>query len=308
MKFNKIIKRATTGNAVRIVAGLGLSVPLLLAGPAAFAALDLGPAGNFAVFEMGTNTAGGSWTSSTATINGDVAFRSTSPGGSSATVITGSAIGPNASAPSWSIAGGYTQVADATLQAIAQQARDFSTAAVALGVGLPSIGTISTGSSYTFSAANLAEPGTYIVNASSLNMGNGTFTFNAGVVPAGARVIVNVLGNWNLGGGSGAIIALNGLDPSQVLFNITGTGTGSGSGARVPGTVLMPNGTWNVGNSGMIISGSLIAQNVVLYNNITVNGISFVPEPSSVMAASLLLLPFGIGALRVMRRRQTLFH
>src|SRR5215469_10685370 len=98
MKSLQIGKRVIKGKVTRIAKGLGLSLPLLLAGPAAFAALDLGPAADFAVFQMGPATgAAGTWSSSgTVTITGDVAFRATSPGGTAATMVSGTAEGPNA--------------------------------------------------------------------------------------------------------------------------------------------------------------------------------------------------------------------
>ena len=72
--------------------------------------------------------------------------------------MSGSAEGPNASPPAWTIAGGYTQVPDTDLQAIAAQARTFSSDAFAAGAaltagGLPSISITGNGT-YTFTAAN----------------------------------------------------------------------------------------------------------------------------------------------------------
>lgn len=302
------------GNAIRrIAAGLGLSLPLLLAGQAAFAALDLGPASEFAVFQMGSTTSGGSWTSSNVQIGGPVAFRDTNPGGNNNTIVSNNVTGtitPSAFASrNWRLVGGtYTQVPDATLQAIAQQARDFSAAAVAAGAGLPNIGAIGNATgSYTFTSANLAEPGTYIVSATGLSLtGGNNFTLNGSQLPAGSRVILNVASGFSLSGGSQVNLA-GGLTPAQVLINYTGTSaagaSGGSAGTAIFGTFLGPNANANFNAAATIIYGSLITQSVNLSSGITILGIQFIPEPSTCIAGALLLLPFGASALRIVRKR-----
>jgi len=208
----------------------------------------------------------------------------------------------------WTVSGSYTQLPDATLQTIAQQARDFSAAAVAAGVGLPTLASVgnSTGS-YTFTSANLAEPGTYILSVTgSLSLtGGNNFTLNGSMLPAGSRVIVNVASGFSLSGGS-QVNLTGGLTPSQVLFNYTGTSaagaSGGSAGTAIFGTFLGINANANFNAAATVVYGSLITQSVNLSSGITIQGIPFIPEPSSVMAGMLLLVPFGASALRIVRK------
>lgn len=296
---------------LKIAGAVGLSLPLLLAAPPARAALELGPAADFAVFQMGTTTGTGSWTSSNVQIGGPVGFRDTNPGGNNNTIVSNNVTGsitPSAFASrNWRLVGGtYTQVPDSTLLAIANQARAFSTTAVTEGASLPNIGAIgnSTGS-YTFTSANLAEPGTYIVSATSLSLtGGNNFTLNGSLLPAGSRVILNVGTGFSLSGGSQVNLA-GGLTPSQVLINYTGTSaagaSGGSAGTAIFGTFLGPNANANFNAAATIIYGSLITASVNLSSGITILGIPFVPEPGTVLAASLLLLPLGVSMLRIAR-------
>lgn len=298
---------------MKIVGAVGLSLPLLLAAPSARAALELGPAADFAVFQMGTTTGTGSWTSSNVQIGGPVAFRDTNPGGNNNTIVSNNVTGsitPSAFASrNWRLVGGaYTQVPDSTLLAIANQARAFSAAAVTEGASLPTLASVgnSTGS-YTFTSANLAEPGTYIVSVTgSLTLtGGNNFTLNGSMLPAGSRVIVNVATGFSLSGGSQ--VNLIGLNPDQVLINYTGTSaagaSGGSAGTAIFGTFLGINANANFNAAATVIYGSLITASVNLSSGITILGIPFVPEPGTVLAASLLLIPLGASMLRIARRR-----
>lgn len=305
MKCFEISKGVMKGIAIRKTAGLGLSLSLLLAGPAAFAALDLGPAGQFAVFQMGTTTSGGSFQSSNIRITGDVGFRSTSPQNNANTVVNGNVDGPQLNPPGWTITGIYGQVPDSVLQAAAQQARDFSAQAIALGATLPMIPNISGGGSYQFTSANLAEPGTYIVTTVNLNVNNSPFTLDGSLLPAGSRVIVNVTGSYTENANNGNIQLAGGLTPSQVLINYTGTGDARiQGGADLYGTILAPNANVNMNHQNTIVFGSVIAANVQFASNPQILGQLFVPEPSTVMAGCLLLLPLGASVIRMARKRK----
>jgi hypothetical protein len=311
MNCLKIRKKTIAQNAIGRALGLGLSLPLLLAAPAAFAALELGPAADFAVFQMGSTTSVGSWTSSNVQIGGPVGFRDTNPGGNANTIVSNNVIGSITSSSfasrNWTLVGGtYTQTPDATLQAIAQQARDFSAAAVAAGAGLPNIGSIGNASgSFTFTSANLAEPGTYIVSATGLSLtGGNNFTLNGSQLPAGSRVILNVASGFSLSGGSQVNVI--GLNPDQVLINYTGTSaagaSGGSAGTAIFGTFLAPNANVNFNAAATVIHGSLISMSVNLSSGITILGIPFIPEPSPIIAGALLLVPFGASALRIVRK------
>lgn len=301
MNWLEFGKRVIDGNVTRMAVGLGLSVALLLVGPAALAALDLGPAADFAVFQMGTpEGGGGSWsTANIDFINGDVAFLAPSLGGNANVTITGNLFGTvtitAVVTKNWRIAGDFFPVPASTLIGYADQARAFSAAAASF-TSLPNIGNI-TGGTYTFTAANRAEPGTYIVNATGINL-NSNFILDGSGLPAGSRVIVNVADSYSLTSGPSIVLA-GGLTPAEVLINYLGT-SGVESGADVQGTLLAPNATGLSINNATIF-GSLLIQNVNI-SNVRIGGIAFVPEPSTWIAGVLLLLPFGAGALRILRK------
>lgn len=295
------IGRLITGYAIRIAVGLRLSVPLLLAGPVAFGALDVGPAANFAVFQMGHALGGtGKWTSSDVTINGNVAFNDTSPGGNANTIVNGNVEDPNLSPPNWTVNGTFQDVGS-ILNAFANQARAFSAAAAALTS--PGIGAVNGAATYIFTAANLSEPGTYVVSTPSIVLNGGQdLILNGSALPAGSRVIVNVASDFRLNGGSSII--LSGLTAAQVLINYTGTQDAHVTGGSdFNGTLLAPDSTAAFNSAGSVIDGSVIAESVNFSSHVTINGISFVPEPSSCIAGALLLLPFGASALQIARRR-----
>ena len=300
MGWAKIRKGFIMGNGFRISKGLGLGALVLLTGPAAFAALDLGPAADFAVFQMGASGGGGKWNSSDATINGNVAFNDTSPGGNPNTIVNGNIEDPNVSPPNWTISGTSAQEPESTLNAFANEARAFSSAAAAFTS--PSIGAVNGAQTYTFTAANLAQPGTYVVSTTSIDLNGGQdLVLNGAALPAGSRVIVNVSGDFKLNGGSAII--LSGLTAAQVLFNYTGTHDAHlTGGSEFSGTLLAPNSTAAFDDEGAVINGSVIAASVNFSSHVTINGISFVPEPTSSIAGALLLLPFGAGALRMVHK------
>lgn len=310
MKCVNIGNGVTTEKTIRIAVGLGLSLPLLLAAPAALADLNLGPAADFAVFQMGVpGTGGGAWLSAEVTINGDVAFLSTMPGGNHLTTVNGNVQGtiPSAdfAAKNWTVSGAYSQVPASTLLGFAATAQAFS-ADAANFTALPNIGDVSSATTYTFTAANLAQLGTYIVNAASIGLsGNDNLTLDGSDLPAGSRVIVNVANNFRLNGGASIVLA-GGLTPAQVLINYTGTGNDNVTGGSgIAGTFLGPNSTASFTSILGVIQGSVIAEDVNLSSKLTINGIPFIPEPSTYIAGLLLLLPFGASALRIVRKRET---
>lgn len=88
MKSGRIGKGVITRDVIRIAAGLGLRVLLLLAAPAALAELDLGPA------------------------NGNAVFNETRPGGNVYTIVNGSDDRLNVSFPNWMIGGRHTRIPD----------------------------------------------------------------------------------------------------------------------------------------------------------------------------------------------------
>jgi|SRR5579884_1063683 len=302
-------KGVVKGNVAVGALGAGLILSFLLAGLPALAALELGSAANFAVFQMGfpaeAGGAGGSFQSSDVRINGDVGFRGSTQNNSN-TRVTGRVFGPGPTAPGWTISGGYFPTPDSDLQAIAQQARDFSAAAIDLGgtISAPTLGTV-TGGTYTFTAANLALSGTYILNVGTINVNNSPWTLDGSMLPAGSRVIVNVTGSYTQNANGGNIFAGPNLSSSQILMNYVGTGGARiQGGADLYGTFLGPNSTLTMNHQQTFVDGSVIVQSVSFASNPSVNGVSFIPEPSTYIAGALLLLPLGASARRILRKRK----
>lgn len=285
-----------------------LVLALLLAATSAWAALDLGPGGQYVVFQMGGGGANlGSWTSSDVTMNGKVAFLDSGPGGNNNTLAKANVDGNRATAPNWTISGTYAQVPQATLVGWADQLRTFSVSAAAFS-GLPAIGDVTGAKTYTFTAANLAEPGTYIVNATKIALGGGEdLILDGSQLPAGSRVIVNVANSFALTGG-GSILNAGGLASSQVLINYLGSSAaGISGGSDIFGTFLGPKTTANFNNASSLVYGSVLVDSVNFSSHLTINGEVFnnvppVPEPSTYLAGALLLLPLARSAWRRLRR------
>jgi hypothetical protein len=226
--------------------------------------------------------------------------------------VNGNALGRNPTPPGFLINGTYIQTPDATLQAIAQEARNFSAAAAAEGATLGSFANIgaigNTTGSYTLTSANQTEPGTFIVNATSLSLSSGNaFTLNGSLLPQGARVILNVANSFSLSGGSK--VNLIGLDPSHVLINFRGTSSaitsGTTPGTAILATFLAPNAQASFNATGGFVAGSIIANTVNLSNGLTVEGLAFIPEPGTYLAAALMLVPLGVGTLRAVRKKSS---
>ena len=155
--------------------------------------------------------------------------------------------------------------------------------------------------------------GTYVYNVSSMNFGNHTtLTINGS---ASDYVALNFDFSTHF---SGTIVLTGGITSDQVIFNIVGgsdaTLTGgdtlqsAANNATQTGTFIDANGTINLnsvniagrvfggGNGDMqIVSGCDIGAPLVPPS---------VPEPATVFAGALLLLPFGICTFRNLRRNR----
>ena len=143
--------------------------------------------------------------------------------------------------------------------------------------------------------------GTYIFNVASLNLQNGGSLYING---NGLNdVVFNINSSVHF---AGNIFLEGGLTTSDVLFNILGNSTlqTAANHATLNGTFLDMNGIINVNS--VIINGGLYGGgggNMQIVSGSTVFTPVFtpVPEPTTVLAGLLLLLPLGISSLRILR-------
>lgn len=124
-----------------------------------------------------------------------------------------------------------------------------------------------------------------------------------GVTP-GAQVEVSTITaafDGSVPGGTAPIIA----DRSSGAGSVVGFDF-IGSGQIIPGhssVILVVNTPYQTFN---MSTGSVIDDNSVNVNILAPSGgiIPSIPEPSTIMAGSLLLIPFGASLLRILRKRQ----
>jgi type VI secretion system secreted protein VgrG len=104
---------------------------------------------------------------------------------------------------------------------------------------------------------------------------------------------------------SSSIVSLiNGAQADDVFWQV-GTSATLGTTTSFEGTILADQSISLDG--GASIYGRALALNaaVTLINNdITMPGLTPVPEPTTMVAGALLVLPFGMSALRMLRKRQ----
>jgi len=159
-----------------------------------------------------------------------------------------------------------------------------------------------------------------VLTISSLSLTNGSITFDSNGY-TDAKFIINVTGGFTVGN-AGVIKGINGVDASDIIFNIEDTGstvnlTGNAS-TSIIGTILAPQRNVSLGGGGSL-TGALIAGVKNSGSSYTLSGNSsgynitgfaykppvggggggHVPEPSS-----LLLYGSGIAALLWLGRRR----
>ncbi|MGO8676937.1 MAG: collagen-binding domain-containing protein [Limisphaerales bacterium] len=147
--------------------------------------------------------------------------------------------------------------------------------------------------------------GNRVFTVNSFNFGNGaTLTISGN---GSQPVVLNFSSAASFGG---TILVTGGITSDQVLFNVTGgSGLAGGnglyinSGATLTGTFLDPNGAITMGSS--VLNGRLFgggSQDESLNSGSDINAPTPVPEPGTILAGALLLLPFGASTVRVLRR------
>jgi hypothetical protein len=153
------------------------------------------------------------------------------------------------------------------------------------------------------SLAQNTQPTPSMMNDYLYNNAGGSITVTLGNLAAGTYdLYVYLASNDGNGGERSASVNANGI-------TLTATGNAESSFMAGQNYLLL---TPTVGASGVLtITESDNPSTGNAHTEVDFNGlqlaspIAAVPEPASLMAGALMLLPFGTGALRMLRRRQT---
>jgi hypothetical protein len=295
---------------------IALASALVAVGCNGWAAISLGAASPYALFQLG---GGGNFNTSDATVQGDVAF---GPGNYGVTLgnlgINGNVFdsGNRAITPANlhsftdvplgqnPIIGPFTGTVTHNVD-LAQAVLDAQNASAA-AAGLPvdfNLGNLTSGQTINLNSVSPMTPGVYVINTTTLALQSGVvLTLNGAGIAPGSQVIINVSGSFTLNGGQ--IVGAGGLDASHILVNDTGTQGASITGSGIlQGSFLGPRVNAQFNNNAAAVFGQVIVQSVQFSSHFRVFGELFIPEPSSIMAASLLLIPLGASALRIVRKR-----
>lgn len=163
---------------------------------------------------------------------------------------------------------------------------------------------LNNGQSQTINASSgtLDANGNYVFKVNSFQFNNGsTLTINGG---ADQYVVLNFAANAQFGG---TIQLSGGITSDHVLFNLAGNNNTlqiSANAATLTGTFLDANGNISIDHS--VLNGRLFggdSQNEQIVSGALINApVSPVPEPSTMLAGALVLLPFGASTLRILRQ------
>lgn len=278
----------------------------LLALPCASFAMpvDLGNAGNYTLLATGANPNGVLTLGSNADVYGNVGaqyFLAMSPG---VTIHGNADYGFLNAAPTTTITGTSTQRTSAAFWTALQN--DLNTASTTASSMTPdkTLGNITSSQTFTRYGS------TSVYDLSGLNLNGGSLTLHGNSTD---QFVINV-GSSGFSMGGGASIILDGIDPGNVLFNVTGNNTNFNVGAAsLQGTFLGvdTNVRMTLGD-GLTLNGARFLSNGITANLQTICGIGQtqppcappvpVPEPSG-----LPLLALGaalIGYLGYRRRRE----
>lgn len=311
MKFSSIYNK--TG-----LVKIALASALAVIGSNARAVISLGAASPFAVFQLG---GGNNFNISDAFINGDVAFGpgnyNTSLGGNfgvngnifddgnrsiliPANIVDWNTSTPLGQNPTTSpFTGTITHNVDLS-QAVAD-AKAASAAAAALPADFNE-GNINGPQTILLNSVTQMTPGVFVINATQLSLNNGqVLTLDGTGIPPGSQVIINVTGQFTLNGGT--IALAGGLTADHVLVNNTSTQAASiTGGGQLFGSFLGPNLNAQFNNNAAAVYGQVIVQSVQFSSHFRVFGELFVPEPATIIAGMLLLLPLAASTLKILRK------
>jgi hypothetical protein len=275
-------KKTTTS-----VAGVGLI--LIVAGEAYASPIapnvELGSASpqNWAVLDMGNFSLSNPTGSITGHL-GDV-FGNVTTGGSAGikgTVTLGTGASYSGSAPS----GGIVQNNLSPLVALAQ-ANIASAYYNALGLA-PNF--------RSAPAAGAVAPGVYAISG-NWSPNGGTYTLQSGQV-----YVFDISGNFSPSTGLSALLFKD-ATPWDVIFNVAGNVQSSGGSSTSPTIdgILLAHGQISLTPGS--VDGEIISDTSInIASGGSVAGVTPVPEPTTLIAAGLLLLPLAASTLRSLRR------
>jgi len=215
---------------------------------------------------------------------------------------------------SYSQTGTLTQPQSSISTSLTQAVADAVSASANAGQLAQTAGLTDQGGSITSSVTinALTTLSENVLDVSSVNLTNGTITFNDNG-NTGAKYVVNVVGNFSLSNTN--IVLAGGATAADIIWNIEGTGaTVSITGGTTYGTFLVPQSNVTIGGGGSL-TGELIAGANSLGKGYTLTEqssgynitsfayvprtVSKVPEPSSIA-----LLGTGIFAVAAFTRRR----
>ncbi len=210
----------------------------------------------------------------------------------------------------WTDTGTYTS-AGSTNTSMSQPVADAiaasnNAAALAATSGLTDQGGSITSSVTINALTSLSEN---VLDLSSVNLTNGTITFNDNG-NSGAKYIINVTGAFNLSGTT--IQVAGGASASDIIFNIEGTGQSVQiTGGTTLGTLLVPNSNVTIGGGGTL-TGALIAgvNNAGKSYTVTeqstgysITSFAYTPRANIPEPSSIALFGAGLAALAAFRRK-----
>jgi hypothetical protein len=175
------------------------------------------------------------------------------------------------------------------------------------------INTHATGSqTINVSAGTTDASGNKVFNVTSMDFENGeTLTING---DGTHNVVFDINFSTHF---AGHIVLTGGLTSDNVLFNLTG-GSGlmngdtlqsAANGAVLYGDFLDPNGTIDLNSvvlDGRVFGGDSTDMQIVSNGSVVAPLTPpSVPEPSTILAGALLLLPLGASTVRILRKNRT---
>lgn len=259
-----------------VLCGTLMSLLSAAAGPlsARAATIDLGEAGNYAVFAIDQFQYNGP-----GVINGDVAVGGStnfaSPAKINGTVFLNTGVSQQ---------GNIVPTGGFVTHDLTQAISDATSASSKLAALAPTqtFGTI--GNNTTL----VGNGGVNVVNTSSINMSNGNLTLQ------GSPSDIFIINDSGKFASSNSGMVLNGVTPNHIVFNIAGSVAITGGGNNnFDGTILAPNSDVSVHDK--TLTGAIVGRNVSDTSGFTVNGTRAVPGPSPLAACAALVGILGVG-------------
>ena len=265
--------------------------------------VNLGAAGNFGILETGNGNVSLAAAPPHGYDTGNVGVAGTgnlSDGGS--LPINGNVYlssGASSSGLSGNVSGSVNQNANLSAAVSAAAAASSQAAGLTTSGGGVGFTTINEGNNVVL---NL-NPGVY--NLMDFKLQNGDLVN----LTAGGAYVFNISGTMSLN--SAQVIAAAGLSDMNVVFNVEGTQGVAFSGGLnqecvLDGVILAEDATVSLtpgAVNGEIISGMNI--NSASGGSVNAPTPTPIPEPSTIFSGLLLLLPLGVGAVRVLRQNRT---